>query len=164
MTMRDPTAGLTDQERSDFWLNRRHRKLPYMGHRLVFRLTGGRLGGTRRGVTCWLLSTTGRRSGRTRLVPIMFKEEADRFLVVAANSGFDPAPAWYHNLQAQPRATLRTPKATFEVVARELTGAERADAWERVIGFNPIYAAFQACTERAIAVIALERRPEVPVS
>jgi deazaflavin-dependent oxidoreductase (nitroreductase family) len=158
MDVQDPTAGLTDQERADFWLNRRHKKLPYMGHRLAFRITGGRLGGTRRGVTCGLLSTIGRRSGRTRTVPVMFLEDGSRLLVVAANSGFDQAPAWYLNLKANPSATFRTPKATFDVVARELADTERSEAWERVVRFNPIYRAFQACTVRTLAIVALERR------
>jgi deazaflavin-dependent oxidoreductase (nitroreductase family) len=90
---------------------------------------------------------------------MMYLEEGDRFLVVAANSGFDPAPAWYHNLLANPSATLRIPKATFDVVAHELVGAERDDAWERLVRFNPLYGAFQACTERTIAIVALERQP-----
>lgn len=157
MIAQDPTAGLTDQERADFWFNRNHKKIPYLGHRLVFRLTGGRLGGTRRGVTCGLLTTTGRRTGRTRTVPIMFLADGDRFLIVAANSGFDPAPAWYLNLLANPSATFRTPKATFRVVARELTAAEREASWEKVVRFNPLYGAFQACTDRTIAVLSLQR-------
>lgn len=164
MTLQDPTAGLTDQERADFWLNRRHTKLPYMGHRLVFRLTGGRLGGTRRGVPVGLLSTTGRRSGRTRTAPMMYLADGDRFLVVAANSGFDAAPAWYHNVRANPAATLRTSTGTFDLVARELGGTDRAEAWELLARFNPIYEAFQACTDRTFAVVALERRPGATVT
>ena len=158
MSAQDPTAGLTDQERADFWFNRKHKKIPYLGHRLAFRLTGGRLGGSRRGVTCGLLTTTGRRSGRARTVPIMYLADGDRFLVVAANSGFDPAPAWYLNLLADPSATLRTARATFDVVARELTPDERDASWEKVVRFNPLYGAFQACTDRTIAVLSLTRR------
>jgi deazaflavin-dependent oxidoreductase (nitroreductase family) len=164
MDAHDPTAGLTDQERADFWLNRRHKKLPYMGHRLAFRITGGRVGGTRRGVTCGLLTTTGRRSGRTRTVPVMYLDDGHRLLVVAANSGFDDAPAWYLNLRANPSATLRTPQASFDVVARELADTERVEAWDKVVRFNPIYRAFQACTDRRLAIVALERRATHPAS
>jgi deazaflavin-dependent oxidoreductase (nitroreductase family) len=77
---------------------------------------------------------------------------------------FDPAPAWYRNLMANPSATFRTPKATFQVVARELDDTERAEVWERIVRFNPLYGAFQACTERTIPVVSLERRPEAAAS
>ena len=73
-----------------------------MGHRLAFRLRAEGSAGLRRGVTCGLLTTTGRRTGRTRTVPIMFLADGDRFLIVAANSGFDPAP----RLVSQPAGEL----------------------------------------------------------
>ena len=44
-------------------------------HRTIFRLTAGGLGGTMQGTPIGLLTTTGRRSGQTRTVPIGYTDD-----------------------------------------------------------------------------------------
>jgi hypothetical protein len=58
----------------------------------LFRLSRGRLGGRLRGVPIGLLTTTGRRSGKSRTVPVVYLEDGARYLVVASNSGLDFPP------------------------------------------------------------------------
>jgi F420H(2)-dependent quinone reductase len=131
-------------------------------HRSVFRLTGGGLGGTMQGTPIGLLTTTGRRSGRTRTVPIGYTDDGSRFLVAASNFGLDTPPAWYLNLRAHPNAEFHTRAGVERVVARELTDLEREELWPRLLEHHPIWGACQSCTERQIAIVALERPRTMP--
>lgn len=126
-------------------------------NRAVFQLTGGRLGGTMLGVPIALLTTTGRHSGRSRTVPVVYLADDARFLVVASNNGFDAPPAWLLNLQVDPHAELQTRTGTERVVARRLTDSEREAIWPRLLKHNPMWGAYQSCTERPLAVVVLER-------
>lgn len=126
-------------------------------NRALFRLSGGRLGSTLLGVPIGLLTTTGRHSGRRRTVPVVYLDEGPRFLIVASNNGFDVPPAWWFNLLVDPHAELRTRTGSERVLARQLTDAERAAIWPRLLKYNPVCGAYQSCTERPFAVVALER-------
>jgi deazaflavin-dependent oxidoreductase (nitroreductase family) len=160
----DGLKGLTPKEQNYFRRGRRMALRHSWGPRLfsksnraVFRLTGGRLGGRLLGVPVGLLTTTGRRSGRNRTVPVVYLDDDSRFLVAASNNGFDAPPAWHLNLQANPNAELRTRAGTEGVVARQLTDAECEEVWPRFVKHNPVCGAYQSCTDRPFAVVALER-------
>ena len=161
------TAGLSDltaREQTLFLRSRRmsqrFRRAPRLfsrANRVLFRLTGGHIGGKLLGSPIGLLSTTGRRSGQSRTVPIVYLDDGSRLLVVASNSGLDESPAWYLNLRATPNAQIRTRTSIERVVARELTGHEREELWPRLLEHNAMWGAYQACTRRQCGVIALER-------
>lgn len=160
----DATAGLTPKQqryvRNGHRMAQRH---PKGGHvfskvnRALIRLTGWRVGGSMQGVSIGLLTTTGRRSGRARTVPVVCLDDGSRFLVAASNTGLDFPPAWCLNLRAQPDAEMRTRTGAERVVARELTGTEREEGWSRLLVYNPVLRGYQACTKRRIALFALER-------
>lgn len=150
-------SSLSKKEQFDFRLSRRFPKFVGRANRAVYRLSGGRIGGANRGIPIGLLTMTGRRSGKPRTVPIMYLDEGTRFLVVASNGGFDAPPAWYVNLRADPKAEFRTRTGAFKVVARELTGSDRTAVWDRLVRHNPLWGAFQACTERENTVVSLEK-------
>jgi deazaflavin-dependent oxidoreductase (nitroreductase family) len=126
-------------------------------NRALFRFSGGRLGARLLGVPVGLLTTTGRRTGRSRTVPVVYLDDGSRFLVAATNNGFDAPPAWYLNLQAHPNAELQTRAGTERVLARQLSDSEREEVWPRLLKHNPVWGAYQSCTEREFAVVALER-------
>lgn len=127
-------------------------------NRFVFALSRGRIGNSMQGVPIGLLQTTGRRSGRSHTVPVVYLDDGSRFLVVASNSGFNSAPAWQLNLRADPNAQMRTRSGAERVAAREVTGQERAELWPRLVDRNPMWGAYQTCTDRQLAVVALERQ------
>lgn len=161
-------AALTPREQARFRRFRRMvarfpqvRRVMGGGQRTVFRLTGGRLGGTLQGVPVGLLTTTGRLSGRTRTVPIGYTDDGSRFLVAASNFGLDRPPAWFLNLKADPDAEFRTRAGLERVVARELTDSEREELWPRLLEEHPVWGAAQSSTRRRIALVALER-PQRP--
>ena len=155
--------GLTPEEQRYF--NRGRRMLERFpkgpryfsaAHRLVFRLTGGSFGGTVLGSPIGLLTTTGRHSGQTRTVPVVYLDDVSRFLVVASNSGLDLPPAWCLNLRANPEAEIRTRTGAERVIGRELTDSERTELWPRLLSHNAMWGAYQSCTKRQSAVFALE--------
>ncbi|GAA3098171.1 nitroreductase/quinone reductase family protein [Streptosporangium carneum] len=127
-----------------------------------FRANAGRVGGPFEGSPLILLTTTGARTGRPRTSPLGFLPDSDRLLVVASNAGADSHPAWYHNLMADPRATVETGAETYEAIAVPVRGGERDRLFARVAEAAPGYADYQKATARTIPVIALRRAAADP--
>ena len=67
-------------------------------HTFVYRATNGWLGGRIVGAPVLLLTTTGRRSGEERTVPLLYLEVGENLVVVASNGGTARHPAWWSNL------------------------------------------------------------------
>ena len=125
----------------------------------LYRLSGGRLGGRMRGFKVILLTTTGRKSGKTRTLPLGLFDWPGGYLVVASNGGQSKHPAWYHNLMSHPQATVQLFNKVIPVTAEELTGATRAQAWQQVITSAPAYAAYEKKTTRIITLVLM--RPSI---
>ena len=101
--------------------------------RLVFRLTSGASTATSwlAGVEITMLTTTGVITGRPRTLPVLGLPEGDDTIVIASNFGRRRNPSWYHNLRANPRATIVVDGISREVVAQELRGSERERGYQR---------------------------------
>jgi deazaflavin-dependent oxidoreductase (nitroreductase family) len=126
--------------------------------RIVFRLTSGRatFASWVAGLPIVMLTTTGAKSGRRHTCPLVALPEGDRMVVIASNYGQHRNPAWYHNLCADPRATIRFEGVTQEVVARELDGEERARHYERGIEIYPGWTTYrERAAHRRIPVLEL---------
>jgi deazaflavin-dependent oxidoreductase (nitroreductase family) len=124
-------------------------------HRLLFHASGGRLGCTVRGGPVLLLTTTGRESGRSRTWPVCCLPIGDDLVLVASAAGAPRQPAWYLNLQADPRVTIRLADRVQTMVARTAEGVERARLWEWFVRQYPVCASYQRNTARAIPVVVL---------
>ena len=122
-----------------------------------FRENSGKVGGRFEGAPLLLLHSTGARTGKTRVNPMMYQADGDRLAVFASKGGALTNPDWYHNLVANQRATVEVGTETFEVVARVATGAERERIWETQKRRYPAFAAYERNTPREIPVIILER-------
>ena len=132
----------------------------YLGavHRVLYSATGGRIGSRIWGLEIVLLTTTGRRSGRARTVPLCSLRDGDSFVVIASYGGLDRSPAWWHNLQHQPRATVRVGRTAHRVVAREATPAEHERLWAQLTAQAPGYLGYQRRTTRRIPIVLLQVR------
>ena len=101
-------------------------------HKLLLRATSDRVGlSAPKPGKCGMLrlTTIGRRSGEPRAVVLCYIEDGDRLVTLAMN-GWDPAdPAWWHNLQAQPTASVDTVTGSRAVTATRASGAERDRLW-----------------------------------
>ena len=84
-------------------------------------------------------------------------EHDGAFAVVASMGGAPKNPVWYHNMVAHPEVELQDGPQRWDMVAREVTGDEKALWWERAVAVWPDYAAYQERTDRAIPVVVLER-------
>lgn len=121
--------------------------------------SGGTRGTTLHGRPVVILTTIGSRSGKLRKIPLMRVEHDGEYLAVASLGGAPRHPVWYHNLVADPRAELQDGPQRWDVVARELSGEEKAIWWERAVAAFGPYADYQARTDRDIPVFLLTRSP-----
>lgn len=127
-------------------------------HERLYKGTDGRIGHRMIGVPTLLLRTTGRRSGLTRTNALVYARDGADYLVVASNGGADQAPAWLHNLRANPGVEIQVGrerhKATSRVVGPSDPDYERL--WKIVNENNrDRYSAYQKQTARAIPVVVV---------
>ncbi len=126
--------------------------------RLVYRLTRGRATFVSwvAGLPIVMLTTTGAKSGRRHTLPLVGLPDGERMVVIASNYGQERNPAWYHNLRANPRATIEFEGATREVIARELEGEEREREYARGIEIYPGWTEYRTrAANRRIPVMEL---------
>ena len=104
-----------------------------------------------------LLTTTGARTGREHITPMMFHRDGDRLLVIASNTGATRHPDWYRNLVADPRVTVEVGDERYPVLATPLTGDERDRVWSSLKESYPFFADHERQAAREIPVVALTR-------
>jgi len=121
----------------------------------LYRLSGGKLGGTMRGFQVLLLTTTGRKSGKTHTTPLGRFDHEGGYVIVASNGGQPTNPAWYFNLKTNPHVTVQVLDKTMPATAEVLSGETRAQAWRQVVATAPAYAAYEKRTTREIPLILL---------
>jgi F420H(2)-dependent quinone reductase len=119
----------------------------------LYRLSGGRVMGTMRGAPILLLTTTGRKSGRRRTVPLLYLKDEGTFVIVASFAGAPKHPAWYLNLQADSKVNLQVGSRRFDGAARRASVDEKARLWPRLLAIYPQYADYQKRTPRDIPVV-----------
>jgi deazaflavin-dependent oxidoreductase (nitroreductase family) len=122
----------------------------------AYESSGGTEGTTMRGLPVVILTTRGARSGKVRKTPLMRVEHDGRYAVVASAAGAPQHPVWYHNVVADPHVELQDGAVRRDMVAREVTGAEKTEWWDRAVAAFPDYADYQVSTDRQIPVIVLE--------
>jgi deazaflavin-dependent oxidoreductase (nitroreductase family) len=122
---------------------------------LVYRASGGRVGGRFKAAPVLLLTTTGRKSGKQRTTPLLYAEDAGRYVVVASVGGAPKHPAWYLNLRADAGSTIQVGGRKLSVRAETAAPDERARLWALVTRMYPTYDDYQAKTSREIPVVIL---------
>jgi deazaflavin-dependent oxidoreductase (nitroreductase family) len=126
---------------------------------LVYRATGGRVGGRYGKAPILLLHHFGARSGVERVAPLLYLPDGDGMVIVASKGGTDRHPAWYHNLVAHPEVTAELGRERRTVRARVLKGKEREEMWGRVVELYSHYEGYQRhARERQIPLVRLEPR------
>lgn len=127
-------------------------------HRLLIRLSGGRIGHSAMGMPVVELTTTGRRSGEPRTVLLTAPVHGDgSYVVVASRGGDDKHPAWFLNLQANPDVRVAVQGAEpVPMRARIASPEERARLWPEVTERFRNYEGYQRSTTREIPLVHLE--------
>lgn len=108
------------------------------------------------GIPVVIITNRGASTGKVRKTPVMRVEHDGRYAAVASKGGAPDHPAWYYNLRANPHVELQDGPRKQAMVAREVTGSERAQWWERAVAAYPPYAEYQEKTRRQIPVFVLE--------
>ncbi len=111
----------------------------------------------REGSSILILTTTGRRSGRSRSTPLIFGRHGDDLLIVASKGGAPTPPAWYVNIQANPEVQVQVKGDRFAAHARTATAAEKPELWRIMTSIWPHYDEYQHKTQREIPVVVLSR-------
>ncbi len=122
-----------------------------------FRARGGKVGGPFEGATLLLLHSTGAKTGKKRINPVMTFDIDGKLLIVGSYAGADVDPAWLHNLRANPVAHIEIGTDAYDVRARELPSDEREAVYSRIVEQAPGFSGYQSKTDRVIPVIELQR-------
>src|ERR1700747_2488198 len=130
--------------------------------------SGGTQGTTLRatGLPVVIVTNLGASSGKVRKTPVMRVEHDGWYAMVAAKGGapghpvwdynVPPHPVWYYNVRANPLVELQDGPRKQDMIAREVSGEERAEWWKRAVAAYPPYAEYQTKTARQIPVFVLE--------
>jgi deazaflavin-dependent oxidoreductase (nitroreductase family) len=127
-------------------------------HLALFRASGGRLGGSLRGVKILFLHHVGRRTAAVRVSPLLYVENERVLAIIASKGGHPSHPAWFHNLMARPDVEVELGRERRPVRARLADGDERALLWSKAVSAWPDYERYQRRTDRQIPVVVLEPR------
>jgi deazaflavin-dependent oxidoreductase (nitroreductase family) len=120
--------------------------------------SGGERGTTLRetGLPVVIVTNLGAKSRKVRKTPLMRVEHEGSYAAVGSQGGAPTDPQWVHNLRVNPHVEVQDGSFRADMVAREVSGEERAAWWERSVAAYPPYAEYQLKTERIIPVFVLE--------
>ena len=103
-----------------------------------------------------LLTTTGRKSGEPRALPLIYGAVGDSYVIIASKGGMPDHPLWYRNLEVKPECELQVGAKQVSAHARFAEGEEREQLWAKMVEIYPPYVDYQKTTERTIPVVVLD--------
>ena len=106
-----------------------------------------------------LLTTTGRKSGQPRALPLIYGELEGNYVIIASKGGMPTHPVWYLNLEANPECELMVGPKAVSARARVAEGEERERLWKAMAEIYPPYDEYkERAGDRTIPVVVLEAR------
>ncbi len=120
-----------------------------------FHANEGRVGGMFEGMPLLLLHHTGAKSGNSRITPLAYQNDDQRYVVFASKAGAPTNPDWYHNLKAHPNVAVEVGTDTIDVVASEVIGEERERLYRAQAERSPQFAEYGTRSDRVIPVVVL---------
>jgi F420H(2)-dependent quinone reductase len=133
----------------------------YMMQAMVFlyRLTKGGFGGRMANLNVLLLTTTGRKSGKTRTTPLGYFEHDGGYVIIGSNAGFETHPAWFYNLKTNPHVQIEIKDRKLTADAEVIPSEERSQLWARLVAMSPQYGEYERKTTREIPLVLLRPQP-----
>jgi len=127
-------------------------------HRILLKVTFGKVGYSFSNMAVLELTTKGRKSGQPRTVMLTSPlQEGDAYVVIASRGGDDINPAWFLNLRDDPAVEVAIQGGPKQPMRARIANAdERAELWPRVTADHKNYADYQTKTDREIPVVLLE--------
>ena len=139
-------------------VNRLSLKVLSRVHILLYRGSGGLIGNRLAGMPILMLTTTGRKTGKRRTVPLGYLPDGPNYVLIGSNAGQDRDPDWILNLRSKPQASIQIRRAHTPVVAEQANSAERSRLWANLIARAPVYDTYRRKTPREIPMMVL--RPQ----
>jgi deazaflavin-dependent oxidoreductase (nitroreductase family) len=127
-------------------------------HVRQYEATGGKVGHDWNGASVLILHTTGRSSGKTHKLPLIYGRDGNDYVVVASKGGAPTHPGWYLNLLAHPDVKIQVRDKVIPVTARTGTPQDKARVWPIMTAQWPDYDDYQTKTARDIPVVLLSPR------
>ncbi|QXC60746.1 nitroreductase family deazaflavin-dependent oxidoreductase [Aquihabitans sp. G128] len=126
-------------------------------HRVILKVSGGKLGWSAGKMPVLELTTIGRKSGQPRSVMLTSPlQEGDTTVIVASRGGDDTHPAWFLNLRDHPEVQVSLGgKPKVAMTATVASPEERARMWPLIAGEFKNYAGYQTKTDREIPLVLL---------
>ena len=103
-----------------------------------------------------LLTTTGRKSGKRRSLPLLYVQDNDNLALIGSNAGSDKPPTWWLNLQANPNAIARVGKEDRKVVAEQAGDQDAKRLWPEFVKIYKPYEGYRKKTDRDFPVVFLK--------
>lgn len=125
-------------------------------HVTMYRLTGGLLGARMDGMDMLLLTTTGRKTGKSRTVPLPYFRDGTRYVLIASYGGHPRNPAWLDNIAADGRVAIQIGFRRTTAHAVVPAEPERDRIWRAITALYPRYIAYQEKTSRRIPVVVID--------
>ena len=129
-------------------------------HISVYLRTNGRLGAKLLWFPAALLTTTGRKSGQSRITATLYLADGEKVVIPASYGGRSSNPAWYLNLKANPKVRVQVRDLVRDMTARDATDDERRVYWRQLTRIYPPYKGYQEAADRRIPLVVCE--PTVP--
>ena len=121
----------------------------------LYNVSGGRIGGKMGKVPVLLLTTTGRKTGKQRTLPLVYIMDGSAYVITASAGGADKHPGWFFNIRSNPQATIQVKDKHIPVTA-EIAGPEKKpELWARLVEGAPNFAGYQKRTSREIPMVIL---------
>src|SRR5690242_4862155 len=121
-------------------------------HVSLYRMSGGKMGGSIYGSPLLLLTVVGRKSGKEYTMPLAYVVHNGEYLITASAAGADKDPSWLMNLEAKPQAKVELDGKTFMVKPIVTSGAERDQLYELFKKQGANFAEYETKTTRKIPV------------
>ena len=111
----------------------------------------------------FLLKTIGRKSGKPRIVPLMYGIIGGEVITVASKGGADVHPAWYLNIEGKDEVDFQIGTQAFRGALRYPEGEECEELWQFIAKVFPPYGEYRKIAKRAIPLLAIRAKEEIPV-
>jgi deazaflavin-dependent oxidoreductase (nitroreductase family) len=113
----------------------------------LYRMSGGRIGGKMGQTPVLLLTTTGRKSGKQRTLPLIYIRDGDAYVITASAGGSPRHPGWFFNLRSNPQVTIQVQKTVLPATAEVASPEKRSELWPRLVHVSPGFAAYEKRAE-----------------
>ena len=126
-------------------------------HGYFYRISGGRVGRQLGKVAFLLLTTTGRKSGKKRSVPLTAIPYGAKYILVASFGGSPVHPAWLVNIRQNPAVHIRVGSIVKQAKASiiETTDTGYEEMWGKAIALSGRYNNYRKATSRHIPIVVI---------